>query len=271
GAASAPGDRAWEETMAAAQRQNCRLVYSLPRIWTQNQAEAVVAALETALCRSGDGICGILAPSLGGLQLALAYPQWPVYADYPLNVFNQWTLAALCELGVEQTALSLELNLKQLQQFPEAARSRAEVVIHGSLPVMVSEHCLLGAAVGSRTRETACTAPCTRGRYVLRDRLGMAFPVKTDRFCRLHLFNSRTLDLLDHLGSITSLGTRSLRLELRCHAADYVGRAVETYRRELDRASALRSAYAPLEQSREAIRRLTNGEETRGHFFRGVD
>lgn len=271
GAAAAPSDRAWEETVEAARRRNCRLIYSLPRIWTEDQAEAVVTALEKALRRFGNGLCGILAPSLGGLQLALSYPQWPAYADYSLNVFNQWALAAMCDLGVEQTTLSLELTLKQLQQFPEAARRRTEVVVHGSLPVMVSEHCLLGAAVGNRTRENPCTAPCSQGSYILRDRLGMAFPVETDRFCRLHLFNSRTLDLLGQLKSIISLRTRSLRLELRRHAADYVGQAVETYRREIDRASTLPSTYTPLEQSRETISRLTGGEETRGHFFRGVE
>lgn len=259
----------WAEVFELARKKNCKLFYSLPRIWTEENARAVSDHLDETLERYGEGLSGILAPSIGSLKLALEKSQ-PVLADYPLNIFSPWTLVGLMELGASQVTLSLELNQRQLSAFA-AFPGISEIVVHGSIAAMVSEQCLLGGACGERTRNTACTAPCTRGDYCLKDRLGLRFPIETDRFCRMYLYNSRTLDLLENLGALAALNPRSLRLEIRRLPAEYTARVVEIYRREIDRACESLTDYQPLAGSREAVRLLTGGETTRGHLFRGVD
>ncbi|NPV93302.1 MAG: U32 family peptidase [Firmicutes bacterium] len=258
----------WGEVFKLAEARGAELYYSLPRIWTEGGAGAVERHLKETAGRWGAKLAGAVAPSLGSLEIAIR-AGINVLADYPLNVFNRWTLHELLEMGASRVALSLELNLRQLQDFA-AFPGCTEIVVHGSIPVMTSEHCVLGGVVGGRSEQDSCTAPCMDGKYALKDRLGLEFPIETDRFCRMQVFNSRTLDLLDNLASLVELHPRSLRLEVRRMDAGYVGAVVGVYRRELDRALAKPQAYEPLPASRQTVMELCGGSVTRGHLFRGV-
>jgi len=62
---------------------------------------------------------------------------------------------------------------------------------------MTSEYCPIG-----NTKN--CSKPCKKGEYVLKDRMGLEFPIYTDtNNCNSHIYNSK----------ITSIGSKDLNVD----------------------------------------------------------
>ena len=141
------------------------------------------------------------------------------------------------------------------------------MVVHGKLPLMVSEHCLVGAVTGTGDR---CPQTCRRTPCFLEDRQGYRFPLQLDEHCRMTLYNARELCLIEHLGDIIQDGYSSLRRDLRTHEAKAVREITGIYGHALRdllagawNGNAARQAWGRLD-------RLSIRGMTRGHYLRGV-
>jgi len=146
-----------------------------------------------------------------------------------------------------------------------------EVIVHGALPLMVSAHCVLGARLGGKRPGRACTAPCRQGRYGLKDRLNLVFPITTDQHCRFYLYNAKEISMLDHLGEIAALDLDWVRIEAREKPPEYIRRVTGLYREALDAlARSDGSAGEILVSLAQQAEALTAAGITRGHYFRGV-
>jgi putative protease len=78
-----------------------------------------------------------------------------------------------------------------------------------------------------------CPQPCERQNCALKDRLGIIFPLEVDRFCRLHVFYSRHLCLLDGISMLVEAGVGTLRIDARRQGPAYVEAVVLAYRRAI--------------------------------------
>ena len=168
--------------------------------------------------------------------------------------------------GVSRIALSPELTLTQLEQL-DPLPLETEVFVQGALQLMVSEYCLLGAACGGRCKSneenTPCSRPCRKGQTLfLQDEKGYRFPLRQDRACRMHVFNSREHCLLEELPALRDAGVDRGLIDLRLYDKRRAGQILDLYRgvTEDDFAFA------------EAKRKLPSlmKEYTKGHLFRGV-
>lgn len=233
-----------------------------PRITKDNELEAVVSAIREA----DDWATGVMAGNLGLLRELKRETALPIWADYYLNLFNLQAIAFIQECGASGAALSPELTLTQVRKIAGRSPLPVEVLVHGLLPLMVSEYCLVGSVLGNMRLGRRCDRPCTGKRFYLRDRLGVLFPVFTDTACRMHVFNNQELVMLRHLPALVQVGVSGLRIEARTWDAAYVSRVTRVYRRALD--SVLTGARVELERLEKS---LTEGTAfTRGHYFRGV-
>lgn len=183
--------------------------------------------------------------------------------DFSLNVFNIYTQRYLQELGVVSVCLSPELNFRQLQSWPDFAK--VELLAHGQLQLMESQHCMLGSVLGEEAGH--CKAPCRQDRFYLQDEKQYKFPVVTDADCRFYVFNSRTLCMMEDLKRLVSLGTLALRIEGRLMSEAELGGTVRLYRQALDQLGGGIepdlddfARHLPIEQQ----------EFTKGHYYRGV-
>jgi putative protease len=186
-----------------------------------------------------------------------------IMADYSLNIFNVYTQQYLQTLGVVSMCLSPELNFKQLQSWPDFAK--VELLIHGRLQLMESQHCMLHSVLGEET--SSCKAPCRQDRFYLQDEKRYTFPVVTDADCRFYVFNSRSLCMMEDLKRLTGMGPLALRMEGRLMSEEELAVTVRLYRQALDQLD------AGLEPDLEDIaRRLPREEQefTKGHYYRGV-
>lgn len=264
------------ETDFSAVVQSChargtRAVLVIPRIFHEDEVEKI-----KAYCLKGQeaGVDGFLAGNPGALQLAKDLGLNGIRADYSLNVFNLLTAKHLLAGGVVGITLSPELTLAQIRELAGAgsfafAHPVWECFVHGALPLMLTEHCTIGNVLGEGHQDRGCPLPCRKQAYSLKDRLNMHFPLESVENCRMFIFNSKVLNMLEQLSELLAARVNWLRIEARREEAYWVKKVVQVYRAELARAE--KGAVQPLPESMAILEELSPAGFTKGHYFRGVE
>jgi len=165
-----------------------------------------------------------------------------IYLDNSLNVFNSYTCEYLKQFQVKGVNLSFELNLEQLKAIKTDLET--EVTVYGYLPLMVSEHCVIGSEIAKCIN----CGLCEKDNYYLQDRTNRTFRILTDRQnCRNIILNAKKI-----------------------FAPEVVG--------ELENVEYFRAYFLDetVEEKKEIIRLIKLGKKTScvgytaGHFYRGV-
>lgn len=245
-------------------RYNANPVVRLPRMVPENRLSDLANYMKGL---QEIGVKSVQAPDLGSLAMAVKNGKFQVYADYELNIFNNFTLRALAQYGVKLATLSPELNLQQLGKMDFIMPF--ELIVHGALPLMISEYCALGALLGGGKRER-CSMPCKAKRFGLKDRKNFVFPVESDQNCRMYIYNAKEINVLEHLDQLAALHPAALRLDLQKEIPEVVERVVRLYSAELERAMIHPKGYKPTEASLRELMQLRPDGYTKGHYFRGV-
>lgn len=197
----------------------------------------------------------------------------PFLAEASLNPFNTETIKFLGYLGASQVSLSPELTLEQIKEVGRKARVPLEVQVHGPQTLMISEHCVLGSVVGGKSAQNQCTKPCLiQSNYGLKDRMGKVFPLRTDAHCRLYLFNSVELCLIEHLWEIHKAGVSKLRVEGRLYGPQQLTQVLSRYVQAWQMIFSEERWDARLKELLAQYRRELEPTQgiTKGHLFRGV-
>ena len=266
---------AYREARQIAREYHSRLIIGLPRINREEHRAEWHALLDTALAAAPDGI---MVAELGSYFRALRETGTDLYLNYPLNFFNGSAIRALAAERVRQVTLSPELTLAQIRALHSQNRRlspqlQLECLGQGSLELMVSEYCPIGSVAAADT-PAHCGGECPRSgakhQYALRDRLGLDFPVCTDQFCRMHLFNCKELCMYGDLPDLYQLAGMVWRLELKIHPAETAGKIAAQYRMLLECLKA-GNGLPDLNAGVDNLVKMTGRGITKGHYFRGVE
>ncbi len=187
-----------------------------------------------------------------------------VVADYAVNCFNQATAREIFQLGASRIVLSIELTGDEMAQVSAPWEGRGfEIFAYGRPEGMTIEHCTLSAAF--EREPTTCRDLCVQKHphAELTDPTGYVFPVATDSACRNRLLHSRPVDASEYLPTLWRRGFRNFRLVFNV-PGDPVAEVTAAYR---DQLAALAEGRTP---DSGAIRAITGGAYTRGHFARAV-
>lgn len=236
-----------------------KIILATPRIAKQWQMSAIEEELRYFNELEADGVS---VGNLGVLALAREICELPIHADFSLNIYNAYAVDYLREQGVASVTLSPELNFSQVERLARRATLPTECIVHGHLPLMVSEYCVLGSFLGDIDKKP-CSKVCTRNRYYLQDRMSERFPIVTDQFCRMHILNTKELSMLPHVGRFGEIGVDRIRIEGKYTSESELTDLVCRYRRLLDMAASM---------SERELEKWTREKDniTRGHYFRGV-
>ena len=199
-----------------------------------------------------------------GLIAELAREGRDVVADYAVNCFNQHTASELFRLGARRIVPSIELTVEEMAQVTGPWEGAGfEVFVYGRPEGMTLEHCVLSAAFDRVV--TTCRDLCVQKHPDVRltDPAGYVFPVATDSACRNRLLHSRPVDASEYLPALWRHGLRAFRLVFNV-PGDPVATVTAAYRAAVDTVAAGDRPDA------RAIRALTGGAFTRGHFARAV-
>jgi putative protease len=184
--------------------------------------------------------------------------------DYSLNIFNQYTMNYLLDMGAEGVCLSPELNFIQLENFKNL--NKAEILVHGEIILMVSDFCMLSSVLGNE--EKMCPGYCRKDSYYIKDQKGYKFPVETDNYCRFYVFNSRTLCMIENIERILLMGPESIRIEARRYNKNQVAKTVKIYSEVLNKV--INREKPDLTAFKEELQTVSLSPFTKGHYFRGV-
>lgn len=232
-----------------------KIILSTPRIIHEHEFKRVGEQIHKLISLEPDALS---VSNLGSLQIIGDY-NVPIHGDYPLNAFNSLAIDLYSSLGVQSITLSPELNFAQLEEINKNIIS-VECIVHGRLPLMISEYCLLGSYLGG-LHTGNCSLPCKQGNFFLRDRKDEKFPIVTDQFCRMHILNAKELTMVPHIGKFKKIGIHRVRVEGKFMAAAEVERIVSIYYKLIKTGQQYSDGeFAEMEPT----------DYTRGHYFRGV-
>jgi putative protease len=213
---------------------------------------------------------GIMVENVGALQAALeCRPALPIYGGMGLNICNHLAVQALAP-SLSLITFSPELSARQIQAAVYASRllterPRLELVVQGSLEVMVAEDCI----------------PCLAGKegaagddagvfWGLQD-MRRIFPLRLDEEKRTHIFNSVETCLLDQLPRIAAMGLDSIALDARGRGGPYAREMTEIYGRAIELTKdGGETLERDLQALKEAVVPLSLGGITYGHFNKGL-
>ena len=250
----------YRQAALAVREYGRQLILATPRIVKEWQIPALRQLLAVFAELKPDAIA---VANPGTIELCRQITDLPLVADFPLNIFNSAAVAFFSDQGFAGLTLSPELTFLQIGNIRERTAANLECLVHGRVPLMISEHCIVGSRLGGRVCGE-CQSACRQRRHWLRDRKGERFPVVSDQFGRMHILNAKELSMLPHVAQLISLGVNRLRVEAKAEEPVRLGRIVGLYRRLID------SGTEPGGELLEQISALEHEHITRGHYFRGV-
>ena len=240
--------------------------------WTcspiENDTQLKKAAMQMWQAKEA-GFDGVVVGNIGLLQTAKEQEWETIVVDYQMNIFNDVTLQYLSRQEISRAVLSPELSLEQIGEFSYLGNLPLELIVHGNLPLMVSEQCVCGSVLGGRNAKSQCSMPCMKTKYALKDRTGVLFPLYMDEHCRMHVFNSKTLNLYKRLEEALKTGADVLRIEAREQSAEWVGTVTGIYKKAV--ASYNHSGTMVTDMiGMQTLEQFAPEGSTYGHYFRGV-
>ncbi len=222
--------------------EGCNLYLKIPNI-IKGEFDFICEFIEENLSK----INGIVAANAGIINRFRAKTK--IIGDYKLNIFNKYSLDFYCN-SLNGTYLSVELNRKELGDVVKNAPLPCGIIIYGKLEAMVSEYCPVGSIFGGKTTSKLCNNECTKGEYTLKDKMGEEFLIRTDNYCRSHIYNSLPTNLMDSIKDINGLGTIALRIDFVDENSQEVKEVLTCYK---------------------TGETITDKKFTRGHYKRGVE
>lgn len=184
----------------------CKNLYIKTSSIVKDEFEIVCKVIEKNL----SNIKGIITSNLGLINRFRGKTE--IIGDYKLNIFNSYSLEFF-EKMIDAATISLELNKKEIQEFIKRAAVPCVFFLYGKPELMVSEYCPIGSVFAGKDSSNECKGECEKGRFLLKDRKGEEMVINTDKFCRSHIYNSSSINLIPNLDEIKNMNISLFRLD----------------------------------------------------------
>lgn len=207
------------------------------------------------------GINEVLCGNLGMYSI-LKDNGFKVFLSSGFNIFNS-PATEIFENSI--ATLSRELNLTQIKDIIDSTSASTMVMVHGRIKSMVSRHCFIGSIMGDG-RE-GCPSICKNKPHYLKDKMGEVFYVLPDYNCNNHIYNSKTLCMVDHMRDIVSMNSNYLGINFLDESYAEALLTVKAYKTQLK--AGLEKNYNHTAETIQLLESLS-GNITKGHFHRGV-
>jgi putative protease len=186
------------------------------------------------------------------------YPDTEIHASTQMNVYNEYQLKFLADLGVKRVILARETSTDDIKKMLENIKIDVEVFVHGALCVSYSGNCLFSSFKGGRSGNRGeCAQPC-RLKYSLYRENDL---VEADSY----LLSTKDLLTIKELDKVISSGVKSLKIEGRMRKHEYVIATVRAYREAID--NILENKPFDLEKRIKELLSVFNREYTKGYLL----
>ena len=217
----------------------------LPPVIFDSEASAVATALAEAL---QSGVRHLLVGNLGHLPLVwetarscgLEQDALRIHGDFRLNTANTPAAARYLALGVEDLILSPELTLPRMRDIGASLGDLGYpavtgAVVYGRLPLMLLEKCAIREVYDHMKPDAVCREICSRGRAVMRDRMGKEFPILREdsplgRGHRNLVYNSLPTGMSDRSDELSRAGLSLRHFIFSVETSAEVDRVIAAYK-----------------------------------------
>jgi Collagenase and related proteases len=201
-----------------------KIFLKLPNI-IKEEFESICKTIEERL----EHIDGIITSNLGVISKFRG--KTSIIGDYKLNIFNSYALDFYRDF-INGSCLSVELNKKELKDVTKRSQLPLQVLLYGKVELMVSEYCAIGRTLGERCSSKNCNGTCKKGDFVLKDRMGEEFILKTDKFCRSYVYNGVPSNLIPHMNELKAMNIESFRIDFINEDYDEAKRILQSVKSE---------------------------------------
>ena len=205
---------------------DCKKFILFPSISKSNYAKLIKENVNTL----SSYVDGFVLSHIGQLEYLKGINTTKI-ANYTFNIFNTYAIDELETLGFQKIILSPELTKYQVNKL--GGNLKREIIAYGSIPVMTSEYCVVGAVEGNFTKTNKCSMPCVtcynnkkQNKYYLRDRLNMDFRVLPDNIdCQSKILNAKITSI-----ETSNLNVDSIRLNILDEPLTEIQKIIDTHR-----------------------------------------
>ena len=201
--------------------QKFNIYIYLPTIIKANYRNLLLTKIEKTVEKFN--IKGFILSNISNFKFLEKYnsEKFEFIGNYTFNIFNNYTIKELYNLGINKFTISPELDKKTIQDFIQSTNQ--ELICYGRTPLMNMNYCLLGK---SNKCYPTCKALCkSKNKYFLKDRLKFMFPLEPD--------NTQTVTTI-YNSKITSISTNdykgqySIRIDTLEETPSQIQKIIET-------------------------------------------
>ena len=181
-------NKQYEEIIETLARNNNLYIY-LPTVLKDNFRNFYFNDIDTIIKKYK--IKGLICSNLSCINyFSNLKGKLDLVANYTFNVFNNYTINELAEIGIKRVMLSPELDESNLKNITNNSIIPTEVLVYGKLVLMNIGYCLLGS---SNLCYPRCDMKCKENsKFYLKDRLNMNFRLIPDSIQTIStLYNSK--------------------------------------------------------------------------------
>ncbi len=162
-------------------------------------------------------------------------PEIDIHLSTQSNTTNYNTVKFWKKLGITRVNTARELSLKDIEIIAQKGGLEVEAFIHGAMCISQSGRCLLSSFMINRDANRGlCSHPC-RWKYSLVEEKRPGEYVKVTEDERgSYFFNSKDLNLIEHIPELIESGLDSLKIEGRIKGINYLASVVKVYREAID-------------------------------------
>ena len=186
---------------------NHNLYIYMPNIIKANYKNLFVNNIDAAL--SNYNIKGFVLSNISNFELLHNYREkYKFIGNYTLNVFNNNSIKALNEYGIDKVTLSCELSKTAIQDICCSCSIPTELIVYGNIPVMTTGYCFLG---NTNKCYPECNTYCKQQHlYYLKDKIGFNFQIIPDNIQTVTtIYNSKTTSI-----EFADINLNSVRIDI---------------------------------------------------------
>lgn len=183
------------------------------------------------------GVDAVIVADIGVfVYLREVVPDLDIHVSTQANIINSKSANLMAKLGAKRLVLARELTLEQIKEIRKNLPKEVEleVFVHGAMCMAYSGRCLLSNYLTGRdSNHGECVQAC-RWKYMVReisreDELEVQEDEKGS-----YIFNSKDLNMIEHLQELKDAGVDSLKIEGRMKSTYYVATVTNAYRQAID-------------------------------------
>ena len=163
-------------------------------------------------------------------------PELEVHISTQANIINSYSANLMAKLGAKRIVLARELTIEQIKEIRQNIPKEVELeaFVHGAMCMGYSGRCLLSNYLTGRdSNRGECVQAC-RWKYFVRE-VSREDELEVEEDERgSYIFNSKDLNMIEHLQQLKDAGVDSLKIEGRMKSAYYVATVTNAYRRAVD-------------------------------------